>query len=83
MGGDANENEMVARPRGQGSECRGRSVANWLKFKAPPERRRAAARLAVQFACLRRRGYQEALAAAGIAYREDYVFRTTVDQLGG
>ena len=31
----------------------------------------------------RLKGYQEALAAAGIAYREDHVFRTTVDQLGG
>jgi LacI family transcriptional regulator len=28
-------------------------------------------------------GYQEALAAAGIPYREDHVFRTTVDALGG
>ena len=31
----------------------------------------------------RLRGYQEALAAAGIAYREDLVLRTTVDQIGG
>jgi len=31
----------------------------------------------------RLKGYQEALAAAGIPYREDHVFRTTVDQLGG
>jgi LacI family transcriptional regulator len=31
----------------------------------------------------RLKGYQEALAAAGIPYREDDVFRTTVDQLGG
>ncbi len=31
----------------------------------------------------RLRGYQEALAAAGIPYRDDFVFRTTVDQIGG
>jgi LacI family transcriptional regulator len=31
----------------------------------------------------RLRGYQEALAAAGVAYRDDLVFRTTVDQIGG
>jgi LacI family transcriptional regulator len=31
----------------------------------------------------RHQGYREALAAAGIAYREDLVFRTTVDQIGG
>lgn len=31
----------------------------------------------------RLRGYQEALAAAAIPYREDLVFRTTVDQIGG
>ena len=31
----------------------------------------------------RLRGYREALAAAGIAYREELVFRTTVDQIGG
>lgn len=31
----------------------------------------------------RLKGYQEALAAAGIPYREDLVFRTTVDQIGG
>lgn len=31
----------------------------------------------------RLRGYQEALAAAGIAYRDELVFRTTVDQIGG
>jgi LacI family transcriptional regulator len=31
----------------------------------------------------RLRGYQEALAAADIPYREDHVFRTTVDQIGG
>ena len=29
------------------------------------------------------KGYQEALAAAGIPYREELVFRTTVDQIGG
>ena len=31
----------------------------------------------------RLRGYREALAAAGIPFREDLVFRTTVDQIGG
>ena len=31
----------------------------------------------------RLRGYQEALAAAGIAYREELVLPTTVDQIGG
>ncbi|QPC95923.1 LacI family DNA-binding transcriptional regulator [Mesorhizobium sp. INR15] len=31
----------------------------------------------------RLRGYREALAAAGIAFREELVFRTTVDQIGG
>lgn len=31
----------------------------------------------------RLRGYQEALGAAGIGYREELVFRTTVDQIGG
>ncbi|MGO4438844.1 LacI family DNA-binding transcriptional regulator [Rhizobium sp. RAF56] len=31
----------------------------------------------------RLRGYQEALAAASIPYREELVFRTTVDQIGG
>ena len=31
----------------------------------------------------RLRGYREALAAAGIPYREELVFRTTVDQIGG
>jgi len=31
----------------------------------------------------RLRGYQEALAAAGLSYREDLVLRTTVDQIGG
>ena len=31
----------------------------------------------------RLKGYQEALAAAGIPYREELVFRTTVDQIGG
>ena len=31
----------------------------------------------------RLRGYQEALAIAGIPFREDLVFRTTVDQIGG
>jgi LacI family transcriptional regulator len=31
----------------------------------------------------RLRGYQEALAGAGIVYREDLVFRATVDQIGG
>ena len=31
----------------------------------------------------RLRGYQEALEANGIAYREELVFRTTVDQIGG
>lgn len=31
----------------------------------------------------RLRGYREALEAAGIAYREELVFRTTVDQIGG
>ena len=31
----------------------------------------------------RLRGYREALAAAGIAYREELVLRTTVDQIGG
>ena len=31
----------------------------------------------------RLRGYREALEAAGIAFREDLVFRTTVDQIGG
>jgi LacI family transcriptional regulator len=31
----------------------------------------------------RLRGYREALAAAGIPYSEDMVFRTTVDQIGG
>ena len=31
----------------------------------------------------RLRGYREALAAAGIAYRDELVFRTTVDQIGG
>jgi LacI family transcriptional regulator len=31
----------------------------------------------------RLQGYREALAAAGIAARDDLVFRTTVDQLGG
>ena len=31
----------------------------------------------------RLRGYQKALAAAAIPYREDLVFRTTVDQIGG
>ncbi len=31
----------------------------------------------------RLRGYQEALASANIPYREDLVFRTTVDQIGG
>ena len=31
----------------------------------------------------RLQGYREALAAAGIPYREELVFRTTVDQIGG
>ena len=31
----------------------------------------------------RLRGYQEALAAAGMPYRDELVFRTTVDQIGG
>lgn len=31
----------------------------------------------------RLRGYQEALEAAGIPFREELVFRTTVDQIGG
>src|SRR5690349_17196763 len=31
----------------------------------------------------RLRGYREALETAGIAYREDLVLRTTVDQMGG
>ncbi len=31
----------------------------------------------------RLRGYQEALVAAGIPYREELVFRTTVDRMGG
>jgi LacI family transcriptional regulator len=31
----------------------------------------------------RLKGYQAALAAAGIAFREELVFRTTVDQMGG
>ena len=31
----------------------------------------------------RLRGYREALEASGIAYREELVFRTTVDQIGG
>src|SRR5258707_3213489 len=31
----------------------------------------------------RLRGYREAIEAAGLAYRDELVFRTTVDQLGG
>lgn len=31
----------------------------------------------------RLKGYQEALTAAGMPYRDDLVFRTTVDQIGG
>lgn len=31
----------------------------------------------------RLRGYREGLEAAGIPYREEFVFRTTVDQIGG
>ena len=31
----------------------------------------------------RLQGYRAALAAAGIPFREDLVFRTTVDQIGG
>ena len=31
----------------------------------------------------RLQGYQEALASAGIPYREELIFRTTVDQIGG
>ena len=31
----------------------------------------------------RLKGYQEAIAAAGLPYREDFVVRTTVDQIGG